>query len=90
MPNITAVARSARLFLTPEQQVLYQANIDRMIEWFKDIYNTSETECIYSVVSEDEARNYFHDEIEKVENTASVLKNTPKVKENFILVPKVI
>ena len=90
MPNITVVARSARLFLTPEQQVLYQANIDRMIEWFKDIYNTSETECIYSVVSEDEARNYFHDEIENVENTASVLKNTPKVKENFILVPKVI
>jgi aspartyl/glutamyl-tRNA(Asn/Gln) amidotransferase C subunit len=90
MVNITTVAKSARIFLNPEEKVLYQENIDRMLAWFNGIYITDSEHFVYSVASETEERNYFPDEIDKKESTAEVLLNAPKSKENFILVPKVI
>ena len=90
MVNITTVAKSARIFLNPEEKVLYQENIDRMLSWFNDIYITDSENFVYSVVSETLERNYFSDEIDKKESIPEVLSNAPKSKENFILVPKVI
>jgi aspartyl/glutamyl-tRNA(Asn/Gln) amidotransferase C subunit len=90
MVNITPVAKSARIFISPEEKVLYQENIDRMLSWFNDIYITNSECFVYSVVSETLERNYFSDEIDKKESISEVLSNAPKSKENFILVPKVI
>ena len=95
MISVVKVAKSARLFLTKEEEKLYQENIDRMIVWFEDIYSVEHSKCVYSTVSEEETRNTFNDETFTEEEKAKqdilqVLANTPEKKENFILVPKVI
>ena len=91
--DVTKVAKVARIFLTEEETVRFQANLDVMLPWFDKMLQIdvqAGIKPVYSTTAYLAERNYFNDEVEKLITIEEVLFNAPEKQENLIIVPKVI
>jgi len=86
--DVAHVARLARLNLTAAETELFQAQLERVLEYAEKLKqadtSTVETEAvaIHDVTRPDEPRDWF--------TTAEALRNAPRAANDLFVVPKVV
>ena len=88
--EILHIANLASLNLEDDEVDKYIENLQDILN-FADIVNNANTEGLDITIGANEAKNVFRkDEVEKFEDTESLLQNAEEKEQNMFKIPKVI
>ena len=88
--EILHIANLAMLDLNENEIEKYRENLNQILEFSETIKN-AKTEDLDVTIGANEAKNIFRkDEVNRFEDTASLLQNAPLQDQNMFKIPKVI
>ena len=88
--EILHIANLAMLDLNENEIEKYRENLNQILEFSETIKN-AKTEDLDVTIGANEAKNIFRkDEVNRFEDTASLLQNAPSQDQNMFKIPKVI
>ena len=90
MIDVKRVAKLARLQLEPEEEVLFQKQIDMVVEYFSELKEIP-TEGIEPLVTPLDSEAHLRvDEVNAWEDSSLALENAPESSGNLFKVPPVV
>ncbi|KAL1210282.1 Glutamyl-tRNA(Gln) amidotransferase subunit C, chloroplastic/mitochondrial [Cardamine amara subsp. amara] len=89
-PDVSSLAETARISLTPAEVEECETKIRRVIDWFGQLQQVDVNSVEPSIRAEMEGGNLREDAPETFENSESIRASIPSFEEAYLKVPKIL
>ncbi|MCS7199978.1 MAG: Asp-tRNA(Asn)/Glu-tRNA(Gln) amidotransferase subunit GatC [Caldimicrobium sp.] len=88
--EVKKIAHLARLEFTEEEIMPFTQELSKILDYFRELQNldTSDIEPTFHPLKKD--TSFRDDEVKPFDNIEGILKNAPALREETIVVPKVV
>lgn len=89
-PDLTRLAQTARISLTPNEVEEFSPKIHQVVEWFGQLQNVDLQSIEPAIRADTEGSNWRDDLPETFENRDAIVAAVPNYEDSYIKVPKVL
>ncbi|KAL1833158.1 hypothetical protein DCAR_0103223 [Daucus carota subsp. sativus] len=89
-PDLTRLAQTARISLTPAEVEEFSPKIQQVVDWFGQLQNVDLQSIEPAIRADTEESNWRDDLPETFENREAIVAAVPNYEDSYIKVPKVL
>ncbi|KAL8201284.1 hypothetical protein R6Q57_012623 [Mikania cordata] len=89
-PNVTRLAETARISLTPQEAEEFAPKIQKVVDWFGQLQDVDLQSIEPAIRPDTEAGSFREDNPETFDNREAIIAAIPSYEEPYIKVPKVL
>ncbi|KAK1370057.1 Glutamyl-tRNA(Gln) amidotransferase subunit C, chloroplastic/mitochondrial [Heracleum sosnowskyi] len=89
-PDLTRLAQTARISLTPTEVEEFSPKIQQVVDWFGQLQNVDLQSIEPAIRADTEGSNWRDDLPETFENRDAIVAAVPNYEDSYIKVPKVL